>query len=974
MLIFPINTETFKKSFLSGDGQLELQSDQDIWLTLIATGGKFLPNINRIAVVNFKFAHEGKFRLGREGGMRLSVGAGAGHEIRLIWPGEDDETLKALGLNEFLTEEKLYARLLFKATGDIAADAKFPVGTLSATFGIGAGDEVAYERLKAYDAESSAKEILGDLLAGVRLPQQVDSIAEIPEPGEALITRFGGYLKLKAGMNWGYEMTGSRSIELNQLNLDLDYELRMMAAVSVGYSLAGDFSIEARRGAEDGWARFVVRKNRDSEFGFTADFGLDGKIELKGLPQSADEFLIRLIGADAKTVLDYFHKSQEYASLDKLEEKLTPIIKGFVHDWSLDLIGKALSNDTLQDFLKAARQVVETYNNLDTRIVDLYHAYLDRIPQLRRALALLAGVSSPVGLAELTETDDEEEKEAAMDAWDVAQLLWGTSVYPLLLQNEKFAEFSRLAQKAQAFVEDGATEPVRNFITKLKAATRLDPLFEKLGEIKTADQLKQISDEKLRELAGHLIGVAFDEIKQSKLNDAAKALQQSLKRIEDFKNNWYARITEMVSDKFTLDLHYAYTRASSDMALIDVEINLNRAEGSELARAAATGDFSGVLESYNSKYARINDAVFTHKLEKSAHLQINVMGWSRDRLSKLTQIVDHKIEPGNGGLLHVYAIDTSSKLRDTKGGKFKETIESNFLLRAIGESFQPEGDSSNAIDSKTRQYLVQTINNLAAQYDLLESDDHTSAEELKRYLDLAEFLGLFDKPGREAFVSDLARQFPGGFGNVKISYIVRYDNAALRDALSSVSGDELRELARQTMRRLVGAKYTGMKQTDWLARVGFAYLSPSLHEVYDKEGFTALRQFKSVTLPAWFTGDAPMKVGLSSSDIQFLITLCNIEKSYADRLVKLDQVLDRALKEKKPIPLDDLNDAARKFVEMADELDEWRENAFFAIFDKLVEAALKKVPQAQAARESAMVLEMTPDGKDKVTKVLMQPN
>src|SRR5262249_9856488 len=200
-----------------------------------------------------------------------------------------------------------------------------------------------------------AKEILGDLLAGTRLPQQVDSLSEMPEPGEALITRFDGYLKLKAGMNWGYQMTGSRSIEFNQLNLDLDYALRAMAAVSVSYSLAGDFSIEARRSAEDGWARFVVRKSRDSQFDFAADFGLDGEVELKGLPQSADEFLIRLIGADAKTVLDYFQKAAGYASLDELEERLTPMVKSFVHDWSLDLIGKALSDDTLKDFLGAAR-------------------------------------------------------------------------------------------------------------------------------------------------------------------------------------------------------------------------------------------------------------------------------------------------------------------------------------------------------------------------------------------------------------------------------------------------------------------------------------------------------------------------------------------------------------------------------------------------------------------------------------------
>jgi hypothetical protein len=977
VLIFPINTETFKKSFLSGDGQIELQSDQDIWLTLVATGGKFLPNIDRIADVNFKFSNDGKFRFGREGGMRLSVGAGLIHQIQLIWPDEqdaDDKTLKALKLNEFLAEDKLYARLLFSANGDVAAGAKIPTGTLSTTFGIGAGGDVAYERLKVYDAEQTANEILSDLLTGTRLPEQVDSVAEIPEPGEVLITRFGGYLKLKAGMTWGYGLTGSRSIELNQLNLDLDYALRMMAAVSVGYQLAGDFSIEARRGAKDGWARFVVRKNRGSQFNFAADFGFDGKLDLKGLPQSADDFLIRLIGADAETALSYFHKAQKYSSLDELEKKLTPMIKGFIHDWSLDLIGKALSDETLQDFLKAAQKVTETYNNLDARIVDLYHAYLDKIPQLRRALGLLAGVSVPAELAALTETDDEEEKEAALDAWEIAQILWGTSVYPLLLQNEEFAKFSQLARKAQTFVEDGATKPVRDFLAKLKSATRLDPLFEKLGEIKTAEQLGQLGDARLQEMAGRLIGAAFDKIKKNELSNAAKTLQQNLNRIEEFKNNWYKRLTEAVSNKFTFDLYYAYTRASHDRELIDVELNLNRAEGRELARAAASGDFSEVLEKYNSSCVRVNKGVFTHEIEKSARLQINVMGWGYDSLRQLAQNVEHTIEPTSGGLLHVYAAETSIKQRVTKGRKFKETVESNFLLRAMGETFQPDADSSKAVDPKTRQYLIQTLSNLAVQYDLLESDDHTSPEELKIYLGLAEFLGLFDKQSRAAFVGDLARQFPAGFGKVKIAYVVRYNDAALREAFSSISGDELRELGRQTMRQVIGAKYTGMKQTAHLARVGFAYLSPSLHEVFDKEGFTALQKFKSVTLPAWFTKGAPMKAPLTSSDIQFLITLCNIEKSYADRLVKLDKVLDRALKEKKPIPPDDLKEAARKFVEMADDLDEWRENAFFAIFDKVVEAALKDVPQAKAARESAMVLEITADGKNKVTKVLMRQN
>ncbi|MCI0524098.1 MAG: hypothetical protein L0Y75_02450, partial [Acidobacteria bacterium] len=670
-------------------------------------------------------------------------------------------------------------------------------------------------------------------------------------------------------------------------------------------------------------------------------------------------------------------RAQEYSSLDKLEEKLTPMIKGFVHEWSIDLIGKALSDETLQDFLKTAQKVVATYNEVDARILDLYHSYLDRIPQLRRALGMLAGVIDPEELAELSETDDDSEEEAtpdALDAWEIAQLLWGTSVYPLLLQNEEFAKFSQLARKAQAFLEEGATKPVRDFIARLKSATRLDPLFEKLGAIKTGDQLKQLGDAKLQELAGRLIGVAFDKIKKSGFNDAAKILQESLSKIEEFKNKWYARLSDAVSGKFTFDLHYAYTRAARNRELIDVELNLNRPEGRALAQAAAAGDFSEVLESYNSKIARINSGVFTHGIERSSVLQINVIGREYDSLRQLIQNFEHSIEPASGGLLHIYATETSIRQRVTKGRKFKETVESNFLLRAVGESFQPDGEPASADGQKTRRYLIKTLRNLSVQYDLLESDDHTSPGELRRYLDLAEFLGLFDNRSRANFVDDLARQFPGGFGKVKINYIVRYDDGALRDAFGSVSGDQLRELARQTMRQVIGAKYTGMKQIAWLARVGFAYLSPSLHETFDNEGFTALQKFKSVTLPAWFTRGAPMKVGLSSSDIQFLITLCNIEKSYADRLVKLDKVIDRALKEKQPIPLDDLNDAARKFVEMADGLDRWRENAFFAIFDKVVETALRQTPLAKVARESAMVLEITADGKKKVTKVLMRQN
>ncbi|MEO6726879.1 MAG: hypothetical protein ABIP14_16445, partial [Blastocatellia bacterium] len=275
--IFLINSDSFKKSFLSGGGQFELQSDQSIWMTLIVNDGKFLPTIDRIADVNFSFANNQQLKLGSQTGMKLGISASAVNQIHLIWPkqsddDDDEKVLKAYGLADALTDGKLYVRLLLSAQGDVKASASVPIGTLSTTFGIGAGGNVAYERLMLCDAETSAKKILNDLFAGVRLPQQIDSVAEIPAPGELIATRFGGYLQLSAAMNWGYQMSGSRSFDFNQLKLDLSYALRTMASVSLGYKLAGDFSIEARRGASDGWVRLVVRKNRDAQFSIAADF------------------------------------------------------------------------------------------------------------------------------------------------------------------------------------------------------------------------------------------------------------------------------------------------------------------------------------------------------------------------------------------------------------------------------------------------------------------------------------------------------------------------------------------------------------------------------------------------------------------------------------------------------------------------------------------------------------------------------
>jgi len=81
------------------------------------------------------------------------------------------------------------------------------------------------------------------------------------------------------------------------------------------------------------------------------------------------------------------------------------------------------------------------------------------------------------------------------------------------------------------------------------------------------------------------------------------------------------------------------------------------------------------------------------------------------------------------------------------------------------------------------------------------------------------------------------------------------------------------------------------------------------------------------------------------------------------RLRELNDTVQKLAAGKGPVSLDDLNGDAERFVSMADDMDQYRENAFFAVFDKLVRAG-------GGASKSSMILTITPPNGEAVTKIL----
>lgn len=953
----PVNEQTFGASFLGGKGKLELATADDAWGALVKADAPFGPATTDVALLSVGASEDARdLDLGRAKGLQMTVAANGSvaGSVRLI-RSKEDPLLSAPELRNLLGKGQFYVALDLNGSAAGSAKGSYVTGPLTATFGLAAGGNVGYTRLKLYPADAPAREILRDLFRGVRLPQSLETPRQVPGPGELLAFRYGGYLDLTAGLRWGYSLSGLRSFDLGKLDLDLAYDAALGAHLDLRYRLAGDFVIEALGGHEDGWVRLVVRKSRSSRFDFAADIGLDANLELKGLPADPNAFLGALLGVDVPSWVGLLDEATRSTDVAQLRRSVDALAWSFIERRAQDWLGKALDNDVAAEFFAQARGAVEAYRSLDARLGRLVEDFFDRIPALQKGLGALAAITSREGFAGLRDNT----------AWSIVDGLFGERFYELLVDEEAFQGFRAKVARAAAFVDGGAEGKLLGLIRSVKNEYHLDQIFGALEKVQSAKALRDLAGEDLRGVVERLVGKAWGAIVAEGAGDALKQVQGVLAKLQSFKQAWYGRLRESTKQTFAASLAYEFTRASSEERLLDLEINLNREEGADLLQRAAGGSLAKALAVYDPDLVLVRQGVLTHRLEKAATLRVNVYGWEYSSLTRVVQEFEHAIESDPSGLVHVFAVKALIEQRKKEGRRFKESVDSAFLLAAVGQSLQPAGVPA-PVDARTGVFLLENLRRLSVQYDLVLRDDDTSAAELTDYLALGERLGLI--PSASAVADQLSRDFPQGLGTVSARYVVRYDDAGVRAAFT-LSGPDLAKVARDATRHILAAELVGRGALASLARVGFAYLDPALEAVFYNQGFTALLQeAQAVQLPAWFMGGQPRVEALNGAQRQVLVTLFSTERQLVGRLVELDQLVDECLAARTPVPVADLQKAARRFVEMADDLDALGgQNAFFGVFDAVVQAG----SNGKGRREAALVLEATPPGGEKVTRILM---
>ena len=490
-----------------------------------------------------------------------------------------------------------------------------------------------------------------------------------------------------------------------------------------------------------------MKKARALQGDFAAAFQADAIAAVNGLPGSADEFLSALLGADVRRALEIFQRIRADADLDTLQKDVDKILAKTVANVANKWIGRALDQTNLKPFQDIVGKIVDEYRGVDQRLVNtVVHLYQDNVDQgtVDRMTAALRKIIALNGREDLAKLED-------ADAWKLLTRLGG-NLTTLLSDDGALGEVKKVAQTALDFAEGRWQPQLRDLVNELKAQFHLDQLFGQLAGFATKDGLLRLTDVTLQGVVERLLGMAWEKIKTDDVVKAAAQLKAALDRVDQFKETWYAKLGEALHQQFSLTANYAFTRASANDALIDVEIDVSTPAGQKLFDTAARGQFADVFDPANARLLRVHQGVLTHQLTDSAHILINVLQWSETQLVEVIARTTNSIEVQPAGLVNVFTTEASVKQRVERKDY---QLESAFLIGLAGDATQAATTTRGKQD-----YLIETLRKIGVSYNLAVSDKVTSTAELTQYLELAEYLRLI--PSASALAATARGRVPEG--------------------------------------------------------------------------------------------------------------------------------------------------------------------------------------------------------------------
>jgi hypothetical protein len=235
-------TKTGLPFSLSGNGTLTVHA------SVPALDQKLTLSDTDLLSADFGAVGDESFTFGAADTIKLGIKAESKNHLYALWPTSSTDRLQILdahGLSDFFTKypDQLLLVLDLDASASANVTGSFQYSVLSASATLDAGGNVRYIHLHPYVQSTTVDKMIPDFFANLRLPAQVTS--SLPE-GEVIAFEYGGYLKFGAGLSVGYELKGSPSFEIGQLQLSEHYDLSVIGKLGVTRKLQAIFWLRTR--------------------------------------------------------------------------------------------------------------------------------------------------------------------------------------------------------------------------------------------------------------------------------------------------------------------------------------------------------------------------------------------------------------------------------------------------------------------------------------------------------------------------------------------------------------------------------------------------------------------------------------------------------------------------------------------------------------------------------------------------------
>ncbi len=924
------------------------------------------PGDNPIVKTSFQVQGGSKLELGTAGAVSLGVKAGASAILVPIWQKHTaaaGSLVSQYDLAGSLTPKNMLLALAVGTEAGVSAEGSFQYSVLSAGATLEAGVDAGYVQVKSYGRNEKFGSVIEDFFSNLQVPS---TITEPPAKGEVVAFEYGGYLNFGINASAGYEIKGTKAISIRDLKLSEHYQLGIVGKLGLTGSVAGRYSVEVRQGDDPDWARVIVRRKQSKEMAFAADVSVDGELQSEGLPQSGKEFLGAILGVNAKNWINmidgFVDKAGNLSSIDDIKKRVDGLAGDFIEEW----VGKAVDElpPGAEDFLGRVQKVVNSYRQLENNAVSLFDRYFDPLADRTEELT-----GHLLKLKKMTSWDQLEGEVNPM-LWNIVRQLtdgdplgWalGKVDLPGVGSVPSLVELKKRVDSTLSLIQDDAHEEIRRVIRLAKEQFHLDHLMDGLEQVSSSTNLKNLASSKLKHFASRLIGQELDKLENSKeIKKAAADIQEIVSMRDDFWKTFDEKLKDAAKQTFSLKLHAEYRRASERDALVDIDIRLKEKgqalpTGQQLMESAGRGDFRKILAQYQPKFVRLREGVLTHRITRESAFKFNIVGWhlnhSYESIHKLMVASKQQIVASENGQITVFTtldMGVDSEKRHNRGTRNAEAVQTNFMLRFLGETRNVIRGSD--FNEKDRQYAIEVITGRSAEYGVTFTDENTDPAELDDYLAFAKELGL-DKVGatKEGLAPVLTLK-DDTYGKIEANYNVRFTPEGI-DALFT-GGATVKQI-RLLLRRIVMANYYGdgnIAESAWL------YCSDKARELEKgNPNFVFTDSILGAAFPLSVTTPIP---GLKPSNIRntrenrFLVSvLFDIERD----IISAFQELKKLLNSKTKVQLKDYEERLKDFGSALTKFDkiDRGENTVFAVFDGLIRL------HSKAAEARASSLEFT---------------